>query len=170
MANCSQGQQLPGTTQTVFPTVPFHVGAPALATANARVDSVLAGTLEPQNLTVVTIDCTAAENISLPEMLNLFSTVAQYNAIIEAAAADLGFVYIDPNDLLLQLLADPAAIRPFPAFPGTVTDTTLSTTAPFGTALSRDGIHPSTSAHRLLTGALIQAINAAYGTAIPALN
>lgn len=169
MANCSTGQALPGGGPTIFPTIPFHVGAPALALAKARADSVAGGLLPPQNLVTVTLDCSAPQNISLAEMLNLFSTVAQYNGIIAAAAAELGFAFIDPNTLLQQLLADPSAIRPFPAFPGTVTDPSLSVTAPFGTALSRDGIHPSAAAHRMVANALIQAINATYGSSIPAL-
>lgn len=169
MANCSVGQQIPGTTQMVFPTIPFHVGGPALSLASARADSVANGQLPPQNLVPVTLDCSAPQNISLAEMLNLFQTVAQYNAIIAAAATELGFAFIDPNTLLLQLLQDPTAIRPFPAFPGTVADPTVSETAPFGTALSRDGIHPSASAHRIVANALIQTINATYGSSIPAL-
>jgi hypothetical protein len=46
----------------------------------------------------------------------------------------------------------------------------MSQNTPFGTALSRDGIHPSTSTHRLVANALIQAINAKYGTDIAAVN
>ena len=44
-----------------------------------------------------------------------------------------------------------------------------SLTAPFGTALSRDGIHPSAGTHMQVANALIQAINAKYGTTIPAI-
>ena len=65
---------------------------------------------------------------------------------------------------LRQALAqDTSAIRPFPAFPPHPS----ATTAPFGTALSRDGIHPSTSTQRLIAQTLQTAINAFYQSAIP---
>ncbi|HUL01911.1 MAG TPA: hypothetical protein VLV16_01635, partial [Gemmatimonadales bacterium] len=59
----------------------------------------------------------------------------------------------------------PGAIRPFPAFPPDPN----YVTAPFGTALSRDGVHPSTSTQKLIAQGLQQAINAKYGSAIPAI-
>lgn len=43
----------------------------------------------------------------------------------------------------------------------------MSQNTPFGFALSRDGIHPSTSTHEAVAAALVQAINAKYGTSIP---
>jgi lysophospholipase L1-like esterase len=158
-------------TDTAWTSVPFTVGGPALALANARVDSVGRGLLPPQNLVPVVIDCADATAITNTEMANLVGAITQYNAAIEAAAADVGWIYIDPNDLLLTLIGAPGAILPFPAFPGLPGVTAeMSQNTPFGTALSRDGIHPSTSTHRLVANALIQAINGAYGTSIPALN
>src|SRR6266568_214887 len=42
-----------------------------------------------------------------------------------------------------------------------------ATAAPFGTAVSRDGVHPSTSTQRLLAQMLRDSINAHYNAAIP---
>jgi lysophospholipase L1-like esterase len=158
-------------TDTAWTAVPFTVGGPALALASARKDSVLAGQITPGAQVVVTLTCADDKAITNTEMANLFASVAQYNATIEAAAADLDWIYVDPNDLLLSLIGSPGAILPFPAFPGLPGVTAdMSQNTPFGTALSRDGIHPSTSTHRLVANALIQAINAKYGTSVPLLN
>jgi lysophospholipase L1-like esterase len=157
-------------TDTAWTAVPFTVGGPALAEASAKLDSVQGGELPPGNVVPVVLSCADDEAITDEEMVNLFSSVAQYNAAIEAVADELDWIFLDPNDLLLGLIGTPGAILPFPAFPGTGPTPEMSRDTPFGTALSRDGIHPSTSTHRLVANALIQAINAKYGTSIPALN
>lgn len=154
LANCLNFALVPGGTpplDTVWVSVPFHYGAPLFAAASATT---------PQ-----TLDCSVPQVISTAEGLNMISSVAQYNATISAAASARGWAYVDPNPLLAQLLTVPGAIRPFPAFP----PTPGFDTAPFGTALSRDGIHPSTATQRTIAQALQAAINARYGTTIPAI-
>jgi len=94
----------------------------------------------------------------------MLGTVAQYNATIAQAAAARQWAYVDPNPLL-KALAAAGAIRPFPAFPPDPN----SGAAPFGTALSRDGVHPSTATHLLLAQVLRDSINAHYHAAIPAI-
>jgi lysophospholipase L1-like esterase len=158
LPNCLAFQTVPGGTpplDTVWVSVPFHYGAPLVAQAAAG--------------TPTTLDCSVPQVISTAEALNMVSSVAQYNAAIQAAATARGWVYIDPNPLLAGLLATPGAIRPFPAFPTTPLDSATTIRAPFGTALSRDGLHPSSSTHRLIAQALQAAINTAYGTSIPAI-
>jgi lysophospholipase L1-like esterase len=166
---CLPGTPIPGTTDTAWTSIPFHVGGPALAQANAKIDSVMGGQLDPVDLEPVVIGCTDAEAISDTEMLNIVSATAQYNAAMAAEAAERDWLFVDPNDLLRQLAGTPGAVLPFPAFPGLPGVTPeMSQNAPFGTALSRDGFHPSTSTHVLVANALIAAINAKYGTTIPA--
>jgi hypothetical protein len=164
-AACLAGQEIPGTTDTAWTSVPFAKGAPILAEANAKVDSVQGGLLAPGNVVPATIDCAVdTDVITVNEMLNLFSSVAQYNAAIAAEAQARDWIFIDPNALLTQLAGTPGAILPFPTF------TDQASPAPFGSALSLDGIHPSTSTHVLVANALIQAINAKYGTGVPVVN
>lgn len=157
-------------TDTLWTSVPFTVGGRTLSAANAKLDSVQAGTLPPASVVPATVTCADDQAITNDEMANLASAVTQYNAAIAAAAADLDWIFVDPNDLLGTLSATPGAILSFPAFPGTGPTAEQSQNTPFGSALSRDGIHPSSSTHRLVANALIQAINAKYGTSIPALN
>jgi lysophospholipase L1-like esterase len=148
--NCLEVGQIPGggpeDTAVVF--VPFSYGAPLVAQASAGVPT--------------TLDCSVPQVVSVAETTNLILAVTQYNAAIAAEADARGWVFLDPNALLGQLLADPSAIRPFPAFP----PDPAAVEAPFGTALSRDGIHPSAGTHVAVANALIQGINAAYGTSV----
>ena len=150
LPNCLAFQQLT-LTDTAFVYVPFHYGAPIVAKAAAGVAD--------------TLDCNNSHVISVPEAVNMIGTVAQYNATIQQAATARGWLFLDPNTLLKALAASPAAVRPFPAFPPDAN----ATAAPFGTALSRDGIHPSTSTQKLIAQTLQGAINAFYQSAIPAV-
>jgi len=150
LANCLAFQPLP-TGDTAFVGVPFHYGAPLVAKAAAGIPD--------------TLDCSNPHVISVANAINMFVTVVKYDSTIQAAAAKRKWLYVDPNALLKQLAKNPTAIRAFPAFPPDPN----AVTAPFGSALSRDGIHPSTSTQKLIAQSLQQAINAAYGSAIPAI-
>jgi hypothetical protein len=148
-ANCLATAPIPGSTQTASVLVPFHYGAVLMGQASAGVPT--------------TLDCSVPQVITADEAAALTVTVAQYNAVIEQAADDLGWIYLDPNELLLQLALDQTAIRPFPAFSD---QDPQHLTAPFGWALSTDGLHPSAAAHVVVANALIEAINTEYGTTI----
>ena len=85
-------------------------------------------------------------------------TVTAYNALIAAEADTLGFAYYDPNPALVALKTSGAV----PIFPNLA-----APTAPFGTYFSLDGVHPAAAAHVLLANAIIDAVNAKYGTSVP---
>lgn len=84
--------------------------------------------------------------------------VASYNSYIKSKADAIGFAYYDPNTTLATLKAS-GLIPPFPNLAAT-------TTSPFGTYISYDGVHPSAAAHVLIANALIDIINAKYGTSL----
>jgi hypothetical protein len=109
-----------------------------------------------------TLDCLNDHNITPSELANLHASVAAYNAHIASAATARGYAFVNPNALLAVLKADTTQIAFFPHPP----PDPRATTAPFGLALSRDGIHPSAATHKLIANALIQAINAKYGTTL----
>ena len=88
--------------------------------------------------------------------------MSAYNAEIASAASTRGYAFVDPNLLLATLRADTSLFAVFPHPPPDPS----ATTAPFGRALSRDGIHPNGATHKLIANALIQAINAKYGTSL----
>ncbi len=150
LANCLAFQPLP-TGDTAFVGVPFHYGAPLVAKAAAGVPD--------------TLDCSVPQVISVANAVNMIVTVVKYDSTIQAAAAKRKWLYLDPNALLKQLAGVPGAIRAFPAFPPDPN----AVPAPFGSALSRDGIHPSTATQKLIAQTLQQAINAFYNSGIPAI-
>jgi len=115
----------------------------------------------------VTLDCTDDHNIEPAELANLHATVAGYNTFISSRATSRGWAYFDPNPALLALRADTTAIRIFPNPAATTCTGVYPAGAPFGTAFSCDGVHPSSSTHHLIAQSLQQVINAKYGSAIP---
>ena len=96
--------------------------------------------------------------LDVAEQAMVGALITSYNNYIAAKAASIGFAYWDPNPVLAQLAAVPGAIN----YPPNL----ASAAAPFGTAFSLDGVHPSTSTHILIANALIAAINAKYGTTV----
>jgi lysophospholipase L1-like esterase len=94
------------------------------------------------------------------ETAALVARVAAYNAYIQQKAQQIGWAYWNPNTLLASYKASGAI---------TTVPNLLSAVAPFGTALSLDGIHPSSRTHLDVANAIIQTINGFYpGTNIPA--
>lgn len=93
------------------------------------------------------------------ERTALTTALAGYNAFIQQKATELNFAYVDPNPLLAaqRAGANPAV----PAFPNLADPTNT-----FGLLFSLDGVHPRRPAHKLIANALIEAINAKYGTTL----
>ncbi|HEY6223619.1 MAG TPA: hypothetical protein VIW26_07540 [Gemmatimonadales bacterium] len=126
----------------------------------------LIGAARADSTTVFTLDCLNDHNITASELAGLHSIVATYNTHIAAQASSRGYAYVDPNPAILALKADTAQ---FAVFPHANPQDPKFTTAPFGSAFSRDGVHPSTASHKLIANVLIQTINAKYGTTLPAI-
>ncbi|HYK09869.1 MAG TPA: SGNH/GDSL hydrolase family protein [Gemmatimonadales bacterium] len=101
-------------------------------------------------------------SITKPEFKKLHNSVVAYNAYISAQAAARGYAFFDPNVALAQLKADTTQVAFFPHAP----PDPRATTAPFGTAFSFDGVHPSAATHKLVANTLIGVINAKYGTSL----
>jgi hypothetical protein len=139
-------QALGGVGDTTL--VPFRYGF-------GLIDSAQAGA-------TVTLDCLDDHNITPSELANLHASVTAYNAHIASEANARGYAYVDPNVPLAALRADTNQIAVFPHPP----PDPRAVTAPFGLALSLDGVHPSTATHKLVANALIQAINAKYSTSL----
>ncbi|MGH7664381.1 MAG: SGNH/GDSL hydrolase family protein [Gemmatimonadaceae bacterium] len=94
------------------------------------------------------------------EKATLASVVDEYNTFIALKAAELGFVYYDPNPALAELrLTGCVSVIPNIGSP----------TNPFGECISLDGIHPRLKAHERVANDLIDLINAEYEIAIPGI-
>ena len=88
----------------------------------------------------------------------LAARVAALNTVIEQLATQKEWAYWSPNPLL-QTLRSEGRILTAPDFADPV--------APFGTAFSLDGFHPSAEGQRRIAAGVITAINAKYGSTIP---
>jgi lysophospholipase L1-like esterase len=93
------------------------------------------------------------------EQAALAARVRAYNAYIQQQAVRLGWAYYDPNATYARLRPFPGAFLLAPVF--------ADVPAPFGLALSLDGIHPSAAAHYEIANDVIRAVNARYQTTIP---
>jgi lysophospholipase L1-like esterase len=86
-------------------------------------------------------------------------TIQAYNAYIHKKADSVGFAFMDPNPLLVQL----RAVDSIPAVPNFA-----SATRPFGSFITLDGIHPSAAAHQLIAAAMMAKIDTVYGVSFSA--
>lgn len=109
--------------------------------------------------TPATLDCVAdARLLTAPEVAALQAHVSAFNQAIRDAASAHGWAYYDPNPELRSFRQSGAV----PVFP--YTQGADAVTRPFGDLFSRDGVHPSGEAHRMLEEEIAQAIDATYGT------
>jgi lysophospholipase L1-like esterase len=152
-------------TTPAFPTN-FQVGANCAPSAlGGKGDSVLVpfqfglgliGIARADPGHTYTLNCTEPQTIQPRELQRLVGAVNAYNAVIAQQATARGYALVDVNALFTSL-ADSV-----PLFPNTSGANAVA--RPFGTFFSRDGVHPSGAAHKLLANALVLAINAKYGT------
>ena len=128
--------------------VPFPFGGALLGAAQAGVND--------------TLHCAEPQTVQPAELVKLLTTVAAYNAFIVSQATAKNWAYLDPNTALDSLRLIPTQVAPFPNFKAACSG------APFGLGFTCDGVHPSASTHLIIARHIVQAINAKYGSAIPA--
>jgi lysophospholipase L1-like esterase len=145
-ANCAPGS-LGGKGDSVL--VPFPFGAALIAAAAAGAND--------------TLYCTEPQTIQPAELRKLVATVAAYNTFISTQANTNAWAYFDPNPSFDSVRAIPSQVAPLPAL------NQPCSANPFGAAFSCDGVHPSAATQRLIAKKVVQAINAKYGSAIPAV-
>lgn len=138
------------------------------------------------------IDCSGtlaggAYVLDANERAVLDARIAAYNAKLKSVADALGWLYVNPMDILRPFLTTPGSNGRFDnvrkcqllrtattaaQFQAAVLNScpvTGPTAAPnfFGSLISFDGVHPSSAAHLTIAKALAAAINTKYGTSIP---
>jgi len=92
------------------------------------------------------------------EQTTINAIVNGYNTYLQTKANSIGFAFYDPNTLLTTQKAAGTVIRSTPNY--------ASPTAPFGSGMSLDGVHPALAVHKLLANDLIGVINTKYGTSL----
>lgn len=140
-------------------------GSTALITLPRLLALIRAGRHSPQISCVKGVDPTDPQVgelyvLDAQERTTLTAAIDAYNAYIKTKADALGWAYWDPN-VPLQALKGTALSKTLPDF--------TSSTNPFGTGFSLDGVHPSGVGHTIIANGLIGAINAKYGTTLAAL-
>ena len=98
------------------------------------------------------------------EQAALNATTAAYNVFLKAKADSLGWAYLDPNVTLAALKTGTPAL--IPGWPSLTSNTRDATTSVFGSVFSLDGVHPSAAGQKIIANAMIDAVNAKYGTTI----
>jgi lysophospholipase L1-like esterase len=157
-------------------------GAPNPMAFN-QVSLLIVGQTVPGTNQPIEINCSpeAPFVLSPAESQAISERVAAFNQLIQQRAAQNGWIYVNPNALLQPFLADPSAIRKCQGLPAALQtgnpaaiQQAILTTCPspdpaqgFGNLMSFDGVHPSARAHRIVTNALVNAINAKHGLSIP---
>jgi hypothetical protein len=164
-----------GTGKHVI-VLPNCVNSPALI-SSILVERIRAGSYAPiisceplplQVTRLLGIPDALAEQLKLGDLFvlspqeagTLDAIVTAVNAHVAQKAQSIGWAYWDPNGALAQLKAS-GAIPPLPDF--------TSATAPYGTYMSLDGVHPRKPTHVLAANALVGVINAKYGTSLPTI-
>jgi hypothetical protein len=89
------------------------------------------------------------------------NAVVAFNQIIEDLATQYNIAFVDANALLVEL-----GTSGFTLADGSVVTSTFGT----GGGFSLDGVHPSPRGYAILATAFTEAINARYGSNLPAVN
>jgi lysophospholipase L1-like esterase len=139
-----------GANSLINSFLPFQIRTGAHPAIVACVPGGAAGTFPAPVGDILILD--AAEQTTITARINA------YNAHIQSVATTHGFAYVDPNPLLLALKTAGTLVRATPNYG--------SATAPFGTGMSLDGVHPAAAVQREIANALIPAINTQYGTTL----
>jgi lysophospholipase L1-like esterase len=135
--------------------VPWTIGL-------AKVSAALGGT-------PTSIDCSVDnEVITTAELTGLVTAVTQFNAHIQAEAASRGMGYFNVNPALAALVGNGT----IPSFPIVWTTLRPPPASPvdsvtFGPMFTLDGVHPSSTANRLVADSLASVINQQFATTLP---
>ena len=114
--------------------------------------------------TPTTLDCSEPQTVQPAEVAKIARTQVTYNNFISAEATSRGWAYLQLNTTFDSLrTTDTLQIKRFPK------TSAACSGSPFGLAFSCDGFHPSTATQRLIAKKVVQAINAKYASAIPAV-
>jgi lysophospholipase L1-like esterase len=115
--------------------------------------------------TPTSIDCSVDnEVVTTAELTGLATAVAQFNAHILAEANNRNMAYFDINPTRGSLVANGT----IPAFPAVwVTTPPVIDSITFGPMFTLDGVHPSSTAHRIVADSLASVINQKFGTTLP---
>jgi len=143
--------------------------APQVAVPTSRGDSILVPwsvgirkLLTAAQGLAQTLDCGDDLQVVTPtEFAAMRTATAAFNTHIQTQATQRGYALVDANQVLGGLRAT-GAILPFPDLSAVATSGLIN----FGTGLSLDGFHPSSSTHKIIADSIASAVNQKYGTSV----
>jgi lysophospholipase L1-like esterase len=140
-----------GATSLINTFYPFQIRTGAIpSNIIACVPGGASGLLPPPLGDILVLDPAEQTTVS--------TRITAYNTAISAKANTLGWAFVDPNPLLIQLRAANTLVATLPNYG--------SATAPFGSGMSLDGVHPAAGVQREIANAVIAGINAKYSTTL----
>jgi hypothetical protein len=99
----------------------------------------------------------ASDVLLAADAATINTRVQQFNAVIQAAASQLGAAYVDANSILAQLASTGIEVGGIPFSAAFLT----------GGVFGYDGVHPTHFGYAYIANAFIDAIDAQYGADIP---
>lgn len=154
-----------GVGESTF--VPFAYGIGVMLSLAAEGQSVTLDCTDDRDIEEIVGPAAVPDDVEGTSLLvaaeaqQVVAAVQGYNQAIQAEADDRGWAYFDPNPLLVSRVE----AGDIPAFPNLTGPEAVE--QPFGPLFSKDGVHPSTEAHRIVADSLASVVNAHYGTDIP---
>jgi lysophospholipase L1-like esterase len=102
------------------------------------------------------------------ELAAIRARVDAYNAVITAQATARGWALVDLDAMFAAQAAQVPLFPNLAAYPTITTPTTVPDTL-FGVLFSQDGVHPTAAGQKVVANAFRTAINAKFGTTLPAI-
>jgi phospholipase/lecithinase/hemolysin len=102
------------------------------------------------------------------ELAAIRARVDGYNAFIAAQANTRGWALVDFDAMFAAQAARVPLFPNLAAYPTITTPATVPDTL-FGTLFSQDGVHPTAAGQKIVANAFRTAINAKFGTTLPAI-
>lgn len=149
-----------GVGESTF--VPLGYGIAVMLALASEGQSVTLDCTDDRDIEEIVGDAAVPDDIEGTSLLVTAETqqvagaVQAYNQGIRAEAEERGWAYFDPNPVLVAR----TEAGDIPLFPNLTGPEAIS--RPFGPLFSKDGVHPSTEAHRLVADSLASVIRAHY--------
>jgi hypothetical protein len=106
--------------------------------------------------------------ITSAELATIAARVTTNNTFIAAQATTRGWALVDVDATLAAQAASIPGFPNFAAYPTITTPTTVPDTL-MGVLFTQDGLHPTAAGQKILANAFRTAINAKFGTTLPAI-
>ncbi|GGD81734.1 G-D-S-L family lipolytic protein [Planktosalinus lacus] len=113
----------------------------------------------PQLINGVTVPLEDQWVLTTPEQEDVINATLAFNQVIETVANQKGLAFVDAYEILNAVAETGVAFDEY----------TMNASLVFGGAFSLDGVHPTARGYAFLANNFMEAINATYGSNLPAV-